>query len=217
MFSDGDLIKMGWTKTKEKIGFLIGATVVAGLAVYVPSAILMAIGMQTRYPFVFILLAMLVMLFVGSLVGVGFTRIALGIVDGKQVSIGDLFKGTDRVLPYLGTIILYSLIVFGGTLLFIFPGIIWSLKYVYAPILAVDKGLGPMEALKASAALTDGVKWDILAFQGVLGYVVLIGYACLFVGVIVAIPVVMLATFGMYRHHQPDGAAVPKMSAQPAM
>jgi uncharacterized membrane protein len=141
----------------------------------------------------------------------------LGIVDGKQVGIGDLFKGADRVLPYLGTVVLLMLIVFGGILLLVFPGIIWSIKYSYAPILAVDKGLGPIEALKASGALTDGVKWDMLAFQGVLGYVIMIGYACLFVGVIVAIPVTVLATLGMYRHHQPEAAPAPKMPAQPAV
>lgn len=213
MFSDGDLIKMGWKKTKEKIGFLIGITLVGGLSVYVPSAILMAIGRGVGASGLFAFLAFLLFIFMSALIGVGMVRIYLGIVDGKEVKFGDLFKGSDLVLPYLGVTILYTLIVVGGFFLLVFPGVIWGIKYLYAPFLVVDKGMSPVEALKASAELTNGAKWDILAFEGALSYVIMIGYAALLVGVVVAIPVTILALFGMYRHHSPAGVAAPKAEA----
>jgi uncharacterized membrane protein len=209
VFSDGDLIKMGWVKTKEKFGFIILTVIVAFLIIYVPPVILDYIGRQLEMPGVFGLLSFLAFFLISIWIGVGMIRIFLGLVDGKEVSMGDLFKGADRILDYLAVMVLYTLIVFVGMILLVFPGIIWSIKYIYAPLLVIDKGLGPIEALKASAELTNGVKWDILAFQGVLGYVILIGYAALIIGSVVAIPVAILALIGMYRHHMPAGKSAP--------
>lgn len=200
MFSDGALIKMGWAKTKENIGLLIGAMVVAILAILVPPAILNWIGPRTQMAGLFALLAFLVYLFMYSLVTVGFLRLLLNLVDGKGAKISDLFSSTDKVLPFLLVSILYGLIVIGGLILLVFPGIIWSIKYMMAPYLVIDKGLKPVEALKESGRLTNGVKWDIFGFQQVVGTVIMIGYLALFIGIIVSIPVGALAVAGLYRH-----------------
>lgn len=200
MFSDGDLVKMGWSKTKENIVTLIICMIVAFLAIFVPSMILNWLGEKLEMAVLFALLAFLVNLFMYALVAVGFVQILLNIVDGKAAQIGDLFKSTSKVLPFFLVSLLYSLIVIGGMFLLVFPGIIWSIKYMFAPYLVIDKGLKPVEALKESARLTNGVKWDIFGFQQVVGTVVMIGYLALFIGIIVSVPVGALAMTGLYRH-----------------
>lgn len=203
MFSDSALARMGWAKAKEHIGTYILATFVGGIAVIIPAVIIMIIGGAIEQEEIFALLAFLSYIAMGSVIGAGFVRLFLNAVDGKEVSIKVLFSETKRALPYLLVTVLYGLIVMLGLVLFIIPGIIWSLKYILAPMLVVDQGMKPMEALRASAQMTDGIKWDIYGFQQVLGTILMLGYLVFFIGILVSIPVAMIAYMGLYRHLSP--------------
>jgi uncharacterized membrane protein len=94
---------------------------------------------------------------------------------------------------------LYTLIVIAGCFLLIVPGIIWSIKYQYAIYLAVDKGLGPMAALKASARLTNGLKWDVFAFGLVVQIVSMLGFLALIIGALWTFPLAVIAQSMYYR------------------
>jgi uncharacterized membrane protein len=109
------------------------------------------------------------------------------------------FGKMDNFWNYAFTYILYGLIVVAGFLLLVIPGIIWSYKYFFAPYLAAERGLGPIEALKESARLTNGNKWRMFVMFSVLAIVALCGLLALFVGLLVAIPVMTIAQIHLYR------------------
>ena len=73
----------------------------------------------------------------------------------------------------LGTTVLLLLAIYGGIILLIVPGIIFSLMFAVAvPVCAVE-GLGPVASMKRSAALTKYTRWRILGIY-VLFFVPLI-------------------------------------------
>lgn len=98
----------------------------------------------------------------------------------------------------LATQAILVFIVFAGLLLFIYPGIVWSLKYLFAPYLAVDKGMTPKEALAASAKMTEGIKWDLVAYIGATAVLTYFGLLMFIVGFLVSAPVAMLSYAVLY-------------------
>ena len=64
---------------------------------------------------------------------------------------------------------------------------------------SIEKGLGPVEALKASSSTTMGAKWDLFLFGLLLGLINLAGFLCLVVGLFATIPTSMVAYAYVYR------------------
>jgi len=94
---------------------------------------------------------------------------------------------------------LYTLIVTIGLFLLLVPGIIWAIMFYLAAYLIVDKNIGPVEALKTSVELTRGLKWDLGVFASVILLVNIIGLVCLGVGLLITLPMTMLANVYIYR------------------
>jgi len=134
-----------------------------------------------------------------SFLSLGALHIVLEITRKKKAKFSDIFDVAYLLPNYIGTVFLRGLIILGGFLLFIIPGIIWSVKFQYASYLVVDKNLGPMEALRKSSALTQGIKWQLFFFNIILMLVNLLGVLSFFIGLLVTIPVTMLAFAYVYR------------------
>lgn len=66
------------------------------------------------------------------------------------------------LLPYLLISILTGIIVMGGFMLLIIPGIIFAVWFSLAPFVLVDEGLRGMNALERSRALISGRWWGVL-------------------------------------------------------
>lgn len=134
------------------------------------------------------------------IVNIGVLKSLLKIYDRKKIELLDIFRYTNYFWRYLGASILYGLIIFAGLILFVVPGIIWALKYSMTLNLIVDKDFGIMDALKKSAEMTNGYKAHILLFYFSCLGVLILGVLFVFIGLIVAIPVVWIAGVYVYRH-----------------
>ena len=73
------------------------------------------------------------------------------------------------------------------------------MKFSLCTYFVIDKGLGPIEALKASARTTQGAKWQLLGFGAICGLIYLMGLLCFIVGIFAALPTVMVAIALVYR------------------
>ncbi len=87
---------------------------------------------------------------------------AINILESYSLSWGLFWRFT-------WTSILYLLIVSGGLFLLIIPGIIWGIRYVFAPFLVIMEGIGGREALSSSKAITRGRMGGILGREFVFG------------------------------------------------
>ena len=203
---DGNLIKYGWNSTLEHFGLLVGMAVLTvlpfvGIGI-LAALILAALGdSEPTVMFILVLLVYIVMIVLAILVNIGWLRVGLAIVDKKQPDFSMLFNGFDAFWRFLGASILYGLIVTVGFFLFIIPGVILMLKYMWMPYLVVDKKMGVMEAMHESDRMTMGLKWDLLGFMMVSYVVAMLGYCAFGIGALLSYPTVFLAMAKLYRSH----------------
>ena len=83
-----------------------------------------------------------------AIISMGLITVSLRFCDGDKGEFSDLFSCVPLLINYLVGSILYVLIMAGGTLLLVVPGIIWMIKFQFFTYLIVDRKLGPVKALK---------------------------------------------------------------------
>lgn len=144
--------------------------------------------------------------------GMGVLMLILSFVDGNKASYKILWSTPEKVLPYLGLSFLQGLIVAVGTILLIVPGIIWGLTYMFAPYVFVDQKLGVMDSLKRSGEITKGRKWELFGFVILLMLINMAGALVFGIGLVITIPVVMIAYAKAYRTFSGGNIAYSEMS-----
>ncbi len=169
----GESISFGWRRTMDSVWSWIYTVIIGGLIGWIPV--------------------------LGSLIHAGFIRIALNVYDGESPDVMDLFGEVDKWLRVFFGSILYGLIVLGGLILLIVPGIYWAIKYYFFIYCIVDRDMGITEALRASGELTQGHKWSLFFLWIVLGLINALGAILCFVGLLVTVPLTFMATIYVYR------------------
>jgi phage FluMu protein Com len=104
---------------------------------------------------------------------IGLQLFALGVARGEQPRYGLLFAGGPRLLPVIGCFLLTGLVVFGGVLLLVVPGLIFLMMLSQAQLLVIDRQLGVLEAMSLSAKIMAGNKLLVMGIwiiTGVLAY-----------------------------------------------
>jgi uncharacterized membrane protein len=138
-------------------------------------------------------------LLVSSWLAAGSIKIALNYFDGKKLPFNNLFIQTKYFWRMLGSSLLLFLIVFVGLIFLIVPGIYLALRFFFTKTLIVDRDLGIIEAMKESAKMTEGIKWQLLVFCLAIIGTMILGAVALGVGIFVAIPIIWLADVYVYR------------------
>lgn len=198
-FSKGEAIRFGWETMKSNFGFFIVLFLLAFMIIVIPEIIGgMIKGRLPIISFIFGIASWILQL----IIGMGLTRITINFADGKSSDFGDLFSCLHLLPRYLLGSILYGLIVIAGTILLIIPGIIWAIKFQFFSYLIVDKEMRPIESIKRSSDITEGVKWDLLLFGSLLLGLNILGFLALLVGLFVTIPTSMIALAYVYRKLQ---------------
>ncbi|TSC86930.1 MAG: hypothetical protein G01um10148_35 [Parcubacteria group bacterium Gr01-1014_8] len=195
-FSIGDSIKFGWNTFTKRPWFFIGVIV----CLFIVYGILSTVtdpeksnigGMQ----FLVSIAAGVIGIFVDMML----VNIALRSHDAAETV---KFSDGWNKLPfwsYLGVKILNGTIVIVGLILLIVPGIIALLILMFSNYLVIDKGLGPIEAMKESARITKGHRLQLLLFILAIAGLNIVGALALFVGLLVTIPITILAMAHVYR------------------
>jgi uncharacterized membrane protein len=194
-FSIGEAIRFGWETMKGNIGFFIVLIIVAGLIENIPGTIG---NFAKDFPLISLLLFFAGWL-LGFVVQMGLIKVSLKFCDGIKGKLDDLLSSFNLLLNFIGASIVYSLIVFGGTLLLIVPGVIWAIKFSLFPYFIVDKGMGPIEAIKASGNATTDEKMHLFLFGLALGGINIAGALVFIVGLFATIPTSMVAYAYVYR------------------
>jgi uncharacterized membrane protein len=128
----------------------------------------------------------------------GVSFITLQFVDNKKPKLKDVYY-TKNLFNYILASIIRTLIIAVGFILFIIPGIIFSIKLQYSQYLIVDKGKDAVDSLKGSWKMTKGVKWNLFLFGLLLGLINILGFLALLVGLFVTVPLTMVANAFVYR------------------
>jgi len=193
-FSKNEAIRAGWRIASKNFGFLVGVTVIGILIVL---AVAQLIGMT--HGGLSTIFFRIVYYLIDGLIVMGMARIALKLIDGHEAVVGDLFSCMPEMLAYIGSSLLYSLIIVVGLILLVVPGIISGLMFMFYTYCVVDKNDGPIEALKRSARITAGAKWNLFLLVLMLLGINFLGALVLLVGLIVTVPFSMVVMAFVYR------------------
>jgi uncharacterized membrane protein len=195
-FSKKEAISYGFKLAKENLFFFITLFVIVILTVAVISGLRIATAHAHTLLLAFVL--WLLQTVIDLVIGIGLIQITLKFIDNKKPKYKDLFY-YQPIVNYFLVALLTGLIVLGGFILLIIPGIYFALRLKFAVYLVIDKNLGPVEAIKKSWKITKGNVWNLFFFGILLGLINILGFICLIVGLFITIPLSMLATTFVYR------------------
>jgi uncharacterized membrane protein len=203
--SVGDCLRFGWETFKRRPWILIGALllsmIIAGLPqIFGPHPTVGPDGQMIPPPAsTWGTIVAIVGLLVSIGVSLGLTTFSLRAHDNIQaVQITDLWN-PGPFWRYFGAHILTVIAIALGFIALIVPGVILAMGLMFVPYIVIDRGLGPIEAMKESWRVTKGHKWQLfLLFLALIGLNIL-GAIALIVGLLVTIPITMLAAAHAYR------------------
>lgn len=199
-FSKSEAVLFGWNTLKKNFGFFLGM-----LAIIVAVNLLVGLVMSSfseEAPKALVIAVSVISWILDLLIGMGVIRITLKFCDQEQATYRDLFSAYRLLLNYLVGSIVYGIMVGIGLVFLVAPGIYLAVKYQFYDYLIVDKGMGPIEAIKRSGVLTEGVKWNLVLFWLALVGINILGMIALGVGLIATVPVSWLANAYVYRRLQ---------------
>ncbi len=191
-FSIEESLRFGWQKTKEN-SLVLFEVVLTLFALEVVSAIIKSSLHGTALG----ALASLVVGVVGIVLGTGLLLITLKVARGEPVEYKQIVPPVEVVWSVFLASLLLGVLVFAGLILLIIPGIYFALRFSMVRYAVLD-GAGVMESFEKSTKMTDGLKWQLLGFFAVVIVINIIGAILLMVGLLVTIPVTMIAMGQVY-------------------
>ena len=199
-FSIGSAIRFGWETFKKRPWFFVGAGVVIALAYLVVGSISVGIDVSLTGSLDETTVAGAVVNWIlSALVSMGVVAFYLKAHDNPNaVSLSSLWH-PHPFWNYLAATIVVGIAIILGLLLLIVPGIIVALMFMFATIIVIDRERGPIEAMKESMRVTRGYKWSLLGLAVVLVLLNVLGLLAFVVGLLVSIPVSLLAFMHAYR------------------
>ncbi|MEN9341869.1 MAG: hypothetical protein RIQ54_125 [Candidatus Parcubacteria bacterium] len=199
VFSISAALSFGWETLKNHTLLLIATLLLVGVTSFISNELSRAFhgGGLSLTEFVFNVASWLV----GCLVQLLLYKAILLFVE-KRVpeSLSQLLPSQQTFLTYLVATVLFVIGSVVSFILFIIPGIFFMLAFgFYGYIVADEMGIGPIAALKHSAVITKGNRWQLLLFGFTLLGINILGALAFGVGLLISVPISMLATGFVYR------------------
>jgi uncharacterized membrane protein len=203
-FSISEALTYGWTTFRSQIGFFIGFILALAVVTVVPD--LIVDRLFERGGALYVIFKIIIRV-IGLLLGMVATRVSLDIFDTGRADLSRLKELLPLLPSYFVGKLLYGIAVLVGLILLIIPGFIFAYMFLYVGYLIVDRRLGPIEALQESRVITNGVKIDLFLFSLIVGVINILGAVCFLVGLLVTIPLTLMASAYVYRRLAPRAAA----------
>jgi uncharacterized membrane protein len=143
--------------------------------------------------------ALLISIVISPPLTAGFFLVANRISRGVEVSFSNYFDG----FSFWGIVIVTSLIsgilTFFGILALVIPGIYLAVAFMFGIPFALFSGLDFWTSLELSRKLITMNWWKFFGFVIVLAGLNVLGFVCLFVGLLVTIPVSYFAVYAVFE------------------
>ncbi len=169
-FTIDDAMAQGWDLTQHNFWRMLGLVALAGFLAFIPDIAGFGIGLNNKFvAFVFVLT--FAGFFIKTIMTLGLINVQLRIYDGLEVNSDHLWAPAGKFWAFLAATVVFVILVVMGTLFFVIPGIIVALLFAFYPYFLVEHRCGPIQALKASAAITSGAMWELFLLFLVLGII----------------------------------------------
>jgi hypothetical protein len=203
-----ELFDRSWEIFKNRIGTLILLYLLSIVFMIVPFGIFFGIGYLFSIAFPYSKTALIAsgafVGIIGGLIGAfwGFAAFIFAVVD-KSLGIKDaLEKGWQRFGAFIWLFSLLGYIITGGFLLFIIPGIIFSVWFIFAQFILANEDKKGMDALLKSKEYVRGFGFDIFLRLFII-WLISLGMSIIpFIGSILSIlfmPFMMIFIYMIYE------------------
>ncbi|HXC51194.1 MAG TPA: hypothetical protein VN634_09950 [Candidatus Limnocylindrales bacterium] len=223
-FDIDECLRFGWDAVGRRPAYLVGVTVLVGVLSFVPQSMLR--GLVSANPAI-ALLAEMVIFAASILLAVGTNAFYLKAHDDLATSrMSDLWH-PQAFGPFLRVVLLFVAIsipfLIAVAVLAGIAGAIWEnhssiavfliftafsafcamlvfmTRFMFAPLLVVDRTIGAVDAMKESARLVDGRMGKFALLVLVVGMLNILGLLFFVVGILVTAPMSRLAWTHAYR------------------
>jgi len=192
-------LRLGWNKTFENLR----ALALIGAVGVVLSVLAGELARPPGEPLVgFMVLCML------AGVTLALFRASLDLNDGRSVEPSRPFELVRGFIPFVVTLLLYGFIVAAGLLLCLVPGVAWAVQFGFAPFIALEGQPDALLCLRESSRLTAGHRFHLLEFYGTGLLVNVLGCLAFGVGLLITIPMTLIAAAHLYRGLQAFGSEI---------
>lgn len=138
-------------------------------------------------------------LLLGAYASVLALRIALLVHEGEGASWRIIPSSLWRAFEHVAAGIAQGLIVIVGLALLVVPGIVWGLRISFTHYLMLDRRLNYLDAIQMSWRITKGLEGRLARFWLSFAVFNALGLVALGVGILVTLPVSILASVDVYR------------------
>lgn len=220
-FSIPALLKEGWELTKINIGFLVVYQIILYAVAFLFGGTEESLAMLFLNLLGFILITLgnmgllnsVLLLTVGEKPGFdqfyrNWPKLLSWIVAHFLFSIPFFILGILLLAPallmtlnfgYFNFTPLFLVLYFLGFILVLAVSFYILARFGFCSFFILDKNAGPIESLKASSAATDGIRWPIFLLILALIGLNLLGLLLFVVGLLITIPVTLIALATVYR------------------
>jgi len=136
---------------------------------------------------------------VNSILYAGIFGIAIKQIKGHAIEVGDLFNSIDFAWPVFWASFMMGILIAIGLVFCIIPGIILAGLFLFAVPLIIDQKLNASDAISTSFATLKSQWLSAAIFALVVGLIYFLGAVCLYVGLIVTLPIAVLSITVAYR------------------
>ncbi|MEN9227512.1 MAG: hypothetical protein Q6L50_02080 [Gloeomargarita sp. GMQP_bins_120] len=123
----------------------------------------------------------------------GFFIVAYKQAQGEPVEFSDCFRGFERFGTFFGAGLVTGLLILGGLMLCIIPGVFLGVGYVFTPLVIIDQNLGFWPAMQTSLKVVTKRFFPMLGFCLVLGLLNFGGFLLCCVGLLLTLPLTYCA------------------------
>lgn len=174
-----DALEQGWSHFKRRGWYLFGVTAtIIGL-------FLLVSGETAATALAYIIFA-------------GYLGLLFKHARQEEVTFDDLFDIDRRWIYFAFVSVIKGVFVMLGLLLFIIPGIYLAIRWMFAEYYVIDKGMRPIEAMKASSELTAGYRWKLFGYMLLAIFIAFLGLLCFGIGLFAAIAILNLTTIAIF-------------------
>lgn len=164
----------GWQLFRTKFWTCFWMLILAGFVVTVPQFLIWFFCAYLHQgPLLNLVLLILYPLAIVTVVIVtlGTYNVMLRLLDDQDVTVVHLVSKSGKLITFLIAGVLFGLALSLGLFFFFIPGVMIMVAFQFYPYFIVDQDTGPIQALKASRAITAGARWKLFFLALILGFI----------------------------------------------
>ena len=189
-----DILSAAWKSYKSQCWLLTG--LIIGFTIIFSLLLLFATPTKGEPMSISGIIVYVICFFLFCLFSMGYLRNCLQTLDNEEPQFSAFGQTSRKIFSFIAACLAFSVMIFVGCVLLLFPGIYLALRFQFFYTSMVDEDTGVIESFKRSWHMTKGQTRRLFILMLFHLLIVIFGLAALGIGIFIATPLFLL----MYGH-----------------